>query len=272
MKKELLTNLTETEAKKKLRSNLGSHITCPKCQRKNYVRRMKGKDTRYHCTKCRHKFSLKSVIGFEGSHLNYTQIYRVLYCFGNNKTHKDVMDWTGVSYTTSRFNYQRIRNKLELSLNTDKLSGIFACDECFVGKRKTGNQALVMGAVDATFSDLRLSVIPDREQDSIEGFIDTHINTDSLIISDGLPSYGGLEYMGYAHDNEVHAKGQFEKTVPIERVWGLFKTFLRRNYHHINKETLPEYLVEFQFKFIHRKYRHNPLYIGKILINPVPRS
>jgi len=211
-------------------------------------------------------------MGFEHSHLNFRQIYHILYCFGNNKTHKDVMDWTGVSYATSRFNYQRIRQGLEPSLDKSKLSGIFACDECFVGKRKTGNQALVMGAVDVTFSDLRLAVIPDREQDSIEGFIDTNIHTNSKIISDGHVSYGDIEYMGYAHDTEIHERGQFAKTVPIERVWGLFKTFLRRNYHHIHKETLPEYLVEFQFKFIHRKYRHNPLYIAKILTNPVPKS
>ena len=270
MRKELLTDLTETEARKKLRGNLGKHIECPKCHKKKYVRKMKGKDKRYHCSKCRHKFSLKSLTGFKHSNLDFKQIYYLLHCFGNNKTHKDVIDWLGVSYPTSRLNYSKIRKGLEASLDKGKISGIFACDECFVGKKKTGNQALVMGAVDVLFADVRLEVIPDRDQDSVEGFIFSNIETDSKIISDGWSSYQGIEYMGYAHDTEIHEKGQFKKTVPIERVWGLFKTFLRRNYHHIHKETLPEYLVEFQFKFIHREYRNNPLYIAKILTNPVP--
>lgn len=272
MKKELLTDLTEDQARTKLRSNLGKHIECPKCQRKKYVKKMKGKDKRYHCTKCRHKFSLKRLIGFKNSNLKYKQIYHTINCFGNNKSHRETIDWTGLSYPSSRFNYSRIREGLRPHLDTDKLEGKFICDECFVGKRKTDNQAIVMGAVDEAFSDLRLSIIPDREQDSIEKFLDTHIEPTSMIISDGFSSYWGIEYMGYAHDYEIHAKGQFEKSVPIERVWGLLKTMIRRNYHHIHKEKLEEYLVEFQFKFIHRKYRKNPLYIAKILTNAVPNS
>jgi hypothetical protein len=141
-----------------------------------------------------------------------------------------------------------------------------------VGKRKNDNQSIVIGGVSDDFNDLRLQIIPDRGQDSIEGFLDQNYEPTSLIVSDGLPSYFDIGWMGYGHDYEVHEKGQLEKSVPIERVWGLFKTFYRRSYHHINKETLQEYLVEFQFKFIHRKKRNNPLYIAKTLTNGVPNS
>lgn len=272
MKKEKLVELTEVAARKNLRSNLGKHLECPNCQRKKYVKKMKGKDKRYYCTKCRHKFSLKSLVGFKYSNLDYKQMYYLLYCFGNNKTHKDVIDWTGVSYQTSRFNYSRIRGHLEPHLSTEKLSGKFVCDECFVGKRKNDNQSIVMGGVSDDFADVRLSIIPDREQDSIEGFLVKNYEPDSMIVSDGWSSYWDIGYMGYGHESEIHEKGQLEKSVPIERVWGLFKTFYRRSYHHINKEMLEEYLVEFQFKFIHRKNRNNPLYIAKILTKAVPNS
>jgi transposase-like protein len=270
MGKEKIIELTETQARKKLRSNLGKHLECPKCKRKKYVKKMKGKDKRYYCTKCRHKFSLKSLVGFKSSNLGYKQIYHLIYCFGNNKTHKDVIDWTGLSYQSSRFNYSRIRASLKPHLSTNKLSGKFICDECFVGKRKNDNQSIVIGGVSEDFTDLRLEIIPDRDQDSIEGFLVGNYRPTSLIVSDGLPSYSDIGWLGYGHECEVHEKGQLEKTVPIERVWGLFKTFYRRSYHHINKETLSEYLVEFQFKFIHRKMRSNPLYIAKILTKAVP--
>ncbi|MCL5094288.1 MAG: IS1595 family transposase [Patescibacteria group bacterium] len=270
MKKRLLINVSESKAIKDLRSNIGKHIPCPKCSRKKYVRRLKGKDKRYFCAKCRYKFSLKNLVGFKYSNLNYKQIYHLLHCFGNNKSHQDVIDWTGVSYPTSRLNYSRIRTGLKPHLDTDKLTGKFVCDECFVGKQKTNNQAIVMGAVDSTFTNLRLEVIPDREQDSIEKFLEIHIEPTSLIVSDAFSSYFDIGFMGYNHLIENHSKGRFQETVPIERVWGLFKTSITRSYHHIHKEKLPEYLVEFQFKFIHRKYRRNPLYIAKMLTKTVP--
>lgn len=272
MKKESLTTITEVQARKKLRSHFGKHLICPKCKRKKYIKRLRGNDKRYFCKKCRYKFSLKSLLSFKHSNLGYRQIYHLVNCFGNNKSLKEVSDWTGASEATARLNYSRIRHRLALTLKKDRLWGHFVCDECFVGKRKTGNQALVMGAVDRTFTQLRLEIIPDLEQDSIEKFLDNHIEPSSLITSDGLPSYFSIGDLGYGHDFEIHEKGRFEKTVPIERIWGLFKTFLTRSYHHIRKEKLSEYLVEFQFKFIHRKNRRNPLYIAKILSSTVPNS
>lgn len=272
MKKELLTKLTETEAKKRLRSNLGKHLECPKCQRKKYVRKMKGKDRRYYCQKCKHKFSLKSLVGFKHSNLELRQIYFVLYCFANNKTHHDVLAWAGISYPSSRLNYSRIRRGLLPAIPREKLFGDIVCDECYVGKRRTGNQGLIIGAVDRSFSDLRLALIPDSGQDSFEGFLDKSVESVSKVTTDDHPSYNGISWMGYGHEIENHSFQRFEKTVPIERVWGLLKTFLKRSYHHIHKEKIPEYLVEFQFKFIHRKNRKNPLYIAKMLTKAVPNS
>ena len=270
MKKELLTAVNAKKAKQKLRSNLGKHLICPRCNRKKYIKKLKGQDKRYFCTACRHKFSLKTLIGFKHSNLDFRQIYHLLHSFGNNKTIKDAVDWAGTSVVSARFNYSRIREKLALSLDKDRIWGHFACDECFVGRQKYDNQALVIGAVDQTFSELRLKVIEDQDQGTIEKFIYDNIEPTSMIVSDGATAYLDIEWMGYGHDWEYHNKGQFEKTVPIERVWALFKTLLTRSYHHIWKEKLPEYAVEFQFKFIHRKNRHNPLYLAKYLTSPVP--
>lgn len=164
MKKEKLVELTEVSAKKKLRSNLGKHLSCPKCQRKKYVKRMKGKDKRYYCSKCRHKFSLKSLVGFKDSNLDFKQIYYLLYCFGNNKTHKDVIDWTGISYTSSRFNYSRIRATLKPHLSTERLAGKFICDECLSAKERTITNRLssVVSVMTLTILGFRLFPIEDK--------------------------------------------------------------------------------------------------------------
>lgn len=263
-------SVTETKARQVLRQNLGKHLSCPKCSRKKYVRKLKGSDKRYHCTKCRYKFSLKTVTGFKHANLSYRQVYHTMRCFSDDKTLKDVRDWADVSYPTARLGYDRIRTHLERKAPTTKLYGRIICDESFVGRQKTDNQALLMGGVDKGFTEARLQVIPDRGQDSIEGFIHAHVEELSMIVSDGLGSYLGLPDVGYGHEYEVHEDGQFELTSDIERVWALFDTMMTRSYHHITKEKLADYAVEFQYKFNHRKQRRNPLYLAKILSLPVP--
>ena len=260
------------KAKSFFRKSLGKHIVCPKCGFKKFVRKLKRKDRRYFCSHCRYKFSLKLTVGFKHSNLDYDQLYSLVWCFSQNKTVKDVIVWSNVSCMSARDNYSRLRGRLSFKLDKNLIWGHFICDECFVGKQKTENQAIVAGAVSHDFQDLRLSIIPDRDQDSIEGFLHQNIKPSSLITSDGLLSYSDIEWMGYGHDFEIHEKGEIKKTTPIERVWGLFKTFIMRTYHHIWKEKLQEYLVEFQVKFIHRKNIKNPLYLAKMLHSSVPNS
>lgn len=262
--------VTETKARQVLRQNLGKHLQCPKCQRKKHIRKLSGKDKRYYCPKCRYKFSLKALTGFKHANLSYRQIYHTMRCFSDDKTLKDVRDWADVSYPTARLGYGRIRLHLERHQSADKLFGRIICDESFVGRRKTGNQALLMGGVDDGFTEVRLAVIPDREQDSIEGFIHAHVEETSLIVSDGYNAYLALEDVGYGHEYEVHEDGQFELTSDIERVWALFDVMMTRSYHHTTKAKLPDYAVEFQYKFNHRKQRRNPLYLAKILSSAVP--
>lgn len=262
--------LNNIKSKRFFRQSLGKHLKCPKCGCQKYIHKLKGKDKRYFCTVCRYKFSLKTLAGFKHANLDYSQLYALVWCFSQNKTLKDAHDWSGASLGSIRARYAKLRQQLSGRLDQSQLWGHFICDESFMGRQKTGNQAIVMGAVSHDFKDLRLEVIKDQEQDSIEGFLTKHLDHTSLITSDGFSSYEDIEWLGYGHDFEVHDRGRFKKTVPIERIWGLFKTFITRTYHHIWKEKLPEYLVEFQFKFIHRQNIKNPLYLAKFLRPPVP--
>ena len=55
--------------------------------------------------------------------------------------------------------------------------------------------------------------------------------------------------MGYRHEREVHAWGQFGKTAPIERVWSFSKWLTRRMYHYVWGERLPRFLREIEWRF-----------------------
>ena len=127
------------------------------------------------------------------------------------------------------------------------------------GKRKTDNQALVSGAVNREFNYVNLEIVPDQEQGTLEKFIYDNIDhTCSLITTDSHTSYSDIEWMGYGHRQENQSKFQLKLSVPIERVWALFKTLIKRTYHHVWKEKLIDYLAEFRARFNHREIVNNP--------------
>jgi transposase-like protein len=257
----------DNQAKALLRKQL-KRIYCPSCRKKHYIKKLS--DQRYYCARCRYKFSLKALLGFKGSKLAYVQILKLIFCFSQRKTLLTAMQLAEVSYPTARLAYFRIRGLLPVFKG--KLAGDIICDECFVGKQRTDNQAIVAGAVDRGFTTVKLQLIPDRQQDSLEGFLYQNVTTDSLVTTDAYDGYWDIKWYGYGHQVDNHSKGQLKKTVPIERVWSLFKTLIRRTYHHIWKEKLNEYLVEFEARFNHREIVNNPLNLLTYLLNPVPSA
>lgn len=263
---------SEAKIKSLVRSLLfpNTKPNCPTCGKKHWMKYLRN-DGRYFCSRCRKKCSLKQLAGFTSSKLSWQQIYYLIVCFYFNFPLKVAMVLSGLSYPTIRSYYRLMRQRMP-NFKDIYFGGKVITDEAYIGRQRHDNQVLIMGAVSHDFTKLALEVIPDREQDSIEGFLNRHIDPMSLIISDGNSAYGDITWMGYGHDSEIHEHNQFKKTVPIERIWGLFKTRLKRTYHHIHKESIQEYLSEFQSKFLTRKTLNNPHDLAKILIKPVPTS
>jgi len=259
---------TEIQAVKVIRSQLG-RIYCPKCSKKHYVRKLP--EGRYYCRQCRYKFSLKTILGFKHSKLSYRQIVRLVHCFSEKYTLKSTMDVVSISYPTARQAYSRLRRLLPN--DKYKLAGDVITDVMYVGKQKTNNQALVSGAVNREFTYINLGIVPDQEQATLEKFVYDNIDHKcSLITTDSHTSYGDIEWMGYGHQRENHSKFELKLSVPIERVWALFKTLIKRTYHHIWKEKLPEYLVEFRARFNHRNIVNNPANLLTYLLGTCSKS
>jgi transposase-like protein len=259
---------TEMQAVKVIRKHLG-RIYCPRCGKKHYIRKLP--EGRYYCQKCRYKFSLKTLLGFKSSKLNYLQIVKLIYCFSKKYTLKSTMDIVLISYPAARQAYSRLRRLLPN--DRGKLAGDVITDVMYAGKQKTDNQSLVSGAVNREFNYVNLEIVPDQEQGTLEKFIYDNIDhKNSLITTDSHQSYNDIEWMGYGHRRENHSKFELKLSVPIERVWALFKTLIKRTYHHIWKEKLPEYLVEFRARFNHRQTVNIPANLLSYLLSPCSRS
>lgn len=117
---------------------------------------------------CRQKIQPKAHTWFCSSKLSYRQAFLLLWCFQNKQSLGTARLVAGVSYTTVCRWYWRFRVNLPTVL--PELSGVVEVDESFFGKQCYGHQAMVVGAIEQDTRKLRLQVIPDRAQDTLELF------------------------------------------------------------------------------------------------------
>lgn len=179
--------------------------------------------------------------------LSWPQLWMLLWCFCHRYQPRQGAEIAGVSLPTVRHWYRRFRQ--HLPERARKLSLLVCADEAYIGKRTTGNQRIVAGAVEPRTKEVRLRIIPDTEQWSIEKFLWEHVDPVTLVRTDAHPSYSHIEWMGYGHETDIHEHGQLDKTVPIERVWSFSKWHLRRMYHHVWAKNLPLFLREVEWRF-----------------------
>jgi transposase-like protein len=148
------------------------------------------------------------------------------------------MNATNLSYPTIERWYKRFRQHLPPD-NTVKLSGIVEVDEAYFGKRRYGHQVIVVGAIERLIDPktntrrLKLRIIPDTEQDSLEKFLEDNVERDSLVITDCHMGYNDIEWLGYSHESWNHSLEHFAGTNHIEQNWSAMKRYLRKLYGNI---------------------------------------
>lgn len=132
------------------------------------------------------------------------------------------------------------------------LSGVVEVDEAWFGKRRFGGQTIVMGGIERDIKRLKLAVIPDTEQDSLEAFLEAHVTRNSLVVTDCAAGYHDIGYLGYGHESWNHSAGHFAGTNHIESTWSALKRYLRKLYGCVPTKRLQLILNEWMA-------RHNNL-------------
>ena len=115
---------------------------------------------------------------------------------------------------------------------------------------KRGRRAIYAGR-------LRLQVLDDRSQRSLEAFVTENIEPQSLVTTDGWHGYDNLAAMGYGHESVVldGDPEKAEKALPmIHLVFSNMKAWLLGTHHGVSAQHLPAYLNEFVFRFNRRFY------------------
>jgi hypothetical protein len=102
-------------------------------------------------------------------------------------------------------------------------------------------------------------------------FLFQFIQPKSQLHTDGAGIYRGItNWWQVRHRKDIHKKWEFSLTSEIEGMFGNLRTFIRRMYHHVTPEYLPELVAEFSVRFSHPEIFDSPLTFLEKSISSVP--
>ena len=218
----------------------GKNVFCPLCRSQTIVRF----EDRYRCKRCRLKFSLLSHTWLKGMRLSLPKFWLLLWCWQRKSPVEQTMNLTHLSekavrhwYSVFRANLPDFTNILEQKIQMDeaymKNNSILMAKQ--IGSRKLAWQVLNKARVD--------------QHDAVN-FMIQHLKPRSRFQTDGAKIYKhGKDYWMLRHKSDNHSKWEFSLTSEIEGLFGNLRTFIRRMYHHVTPDKLPEYVSEFCFRF-----------------------
>jgi transposase-like protein len=253
---------TETKIRKHLRKIIfGSNLFCPWCRSRQVFR----SENRYRCRNCRKPFSLLSGTWLKDMKLGLRTFWALLWCWTQRVPVLQTQKLCHLGEETVRYWFRQFR--LHLPEFEPVLAGKIQMDEAYfkslslvmakqVGSKKLAHQIVFKNSVDRA---------------DAMNFIYQSIQPKSQLQTDGAGIYRGVEHWWQVrHKKDIHKKWEFELTSEIEGIFGNLRTFIRRMYHHVTAEYLPEYVSEFCLRFCSPEIFDSPLTYLEKTIKPVP--
>jgi len=157
----------------------------------------------------------------------------------------------------------------------DSLSGTVEVDETYWGASQAGKRGrgatgkiIILVAVEHTgntLGRLRLLRIPDVQGKTLEMAIQSTIQPESIIETDGLPSYHGVASQGYTH-RVVRVESIDDLLPHVHLVVSLVKRWLLGTHQGgVQATHLDYYLDEFTFRFNRRNSHSRGMLFYRIL-------
>ena len=262
---------SEAQIRKYLRRIVfGKNIYCPVCKTDEVY----ASQGRYRCRKCRIRFSLLSHTWLSNSKLPLQRFWLILWCWTTQIPVRQAVSLTRLSEPTIRLWYEEFRD--HLPENKEVLEKLVQLDEAYFGGKK-GRTLFMAKEINNEYGGRKLaySILPHANpvREEAWAFLQEYVMPESLLHTDGAKIYRGIDkWWPVEHQYDIHKKWEFELTSEIEGMFGVLRTFIRRMYHHVTADKLPEVVGEFCFRFSHPEMFENPLYYLQISLRLVPTA
>jgi len=221
------------------------------------------------CGQCRYQASVTAGTIFQDSRLPLPLWFRAIWYVTSQKNGVSALGVQRVlglgSYQTAWAWLHKLRRAM-VRPGRDRLAGTVEVDETYWGTeeegvvgRQTEAKALVIVAAQQDgprkIGRIRLCRIPDLTKATLHGFIAQNIEPGSVVRTDGLPAYRGMN--GYRHDPVVvTGSGQTaDQLLPrVHTVVSLVKRWLLGTHQGaVSHRHLDYYLDEYTFRFNRRE-------------------
>lgn len=220
----------------------------------------------WQCASCRYQTSVTAGTVLHKSKTPLTTWFWAAYLMATDKRGISALllkRQLGTSYKTAWLLLHKLRRAMVVP-DRQKLRGTIEMDETWVGGLQTGlkgsrqlkgrKAALVIVAVErrgAGSGRVRMEVIPDFTQATMNAFALDNIEKGATIVTDKMSGFDGFTALGYTH--VATKQGNIRKgaahIVPLaDRAMGNMKQWLLGTFHGVSRGQLQAYLDEFVFR------------------------
>lgn len=265
---------------------------CPRCQERGGWLATRG---RVVCSGCRYQASLTAGTIFQDTRKPLRMWFRAVWHVTSQKNGASAVSLQQVlglgSYRTAWTWLHKLRRAM-VRPGRDRLRGRVEVDETYVGGKEAshgrpgrhrGNKALVVIAAEedgAGIGRIRMARVAKATRVCLHGFIRQAVGSGSVVHTDGLKAYSGLDKFEYEHEVSVllgAGEDAATRLLPrVHRVASLLKRWLLGTHQGaVSVEHLDYYLDEYTFRFNRRKSASRGKLFYRLLqqsvqVDPVP--
>lgn len=259
-------------------------VICPFCgQHHCYTR----KDGSYRCPNCEKNFSVLVGTIFENTKISLVKWFMAMYLISSHKKGVSSCQLSrdlGITQKSAWYILHKVRTLYAQNDCENDLRDFVECDEMYLGGRETNKHASkktdatqgrstktktpIFGMAMPTsmrlqtptgkvrfihFNKVNAIVVPDTKADTLKPIIEQFVREGSIVVTDELAAYKGLDKDKFHHEFIKHSDAQYTvgmfTTNTIEGFWGHFKRSIFGIYHFVGKAYVQRYIDESVYRY-----------------------
>lgn len=242
-------------------------FSCPECQHSEYSEISNRTLPLLQCKKCKHQTTVIVKTIFEKTRTPLRKWLTVIYWEAHDKRGVSavfVSRELEVSYPTAWLMLHKIRKAMTDRNELYKLSGLVEIDDFYIGaptengKRGRGtdkNQVLVALSKNVQGHPLyvKMEVIDDMKKETVEAFVNEHIEAKSTLVADGHRTFPTLKDNYSIEAKKFNAKEDPDHLKWVHTLISNLKSFVQGTFHGLDSRHLQGYLDEYCYRFNRRK-------------------
>lgn len=225
----------------------------------------------YQCKRCHHQTSVTSGTLFDNTKLPLNIWFLAIYLVTQSKDGISSLNLSrtiGVSANAALRMKHKLQHVMKSQDEATPLSGFIQIDDSYLGGKNRGGKrgrgasgkTPFIAAVSTTKEghplQMRFSQVDTFSKQEVYQWANKHLAPGSIVVSDGLRCFTGINQAGFAHQSIVTGGGPDSVEIKefrwVNTMLGNVKNSIRGSYHAISDKHIPRYLAEFCYRFNRR--------------------